>query len=321
MNLPDRYLYAVARLLPAARRDDIIEELRVNILAQMEDRAEALGRPLTEDEQVEILRRHGNPTLVAGRYREGNLGLAFGRQLIGPELFPFYKNVLMLNLAIMLAIIGIVSLTVGHAAFPGILFPMVAQAIIVTLIFALLERYKGAVLERWDPRRLPVLKPIAGDCGPTARSIFEFICLALGTVWLVLTPRWPYLMLGPGALYLPALALKFWPRWPLFYGAIIAMLGADLALRAFTLFRWLPRRKAQILDLVLRGIGVSVGVLLYLQGPQFVSSKYLEVAEWANRTFGVSILVAIAIHAGQAGRLMFLVLRERDRMVPASANS
>jgi hypothetical protein len=139
----------------------------------------------------------------------------------------------------------------------------------------------------------------------------------LGTVWLALTPQWPYLMLGPGALYLPALALKLWPRWPLFYGAIIALLCAELVLRFFTLFRWLPRRRAQILDLVLRGIGVSVGVLLYLQGPHFVSSTYPEVAEWANLTFRVSIVVAIAIHLWRAGWLLFSVWRVRDQMLPA----
>ena len=317
MNLLSRYLQAVARLLPKARRHDIIEELRSNILARMEDRAEELGHPLTEDLQAEILRRHGNPTLVAGRYREGNLGLAFGRQLIGPELFPFYKNLLMLNLSITLVIVGIVSLTVGRAAFPGILLPLVLQVMVITLIFALLDRYKGAVLDKWDPRKLPALKPNADGYGPNARSIFEFICLALGTVWLALTPQWPYLMLGPGALYLPALALKFFPRWPLFYGAIVALLCAELVLRFFTLFRWLPRRRAQILDLVLRGIGVSVGVLLYLQGPHYVSSRYPEVAAWANLTFGVSIAVAIAIHAWRAGWLLFSLWRVRERMLPA----
>jgi hypothetical protein len=73
MNLLNRYLQAVARLLPKARRDDIIAELRANILSQMEDREQELGRALTEDEQAAILRHHGNPTIVAGRYREDNL--------------------------------------------------------------------------------------------------------------------------------------------------------------------------------------------------------------------------------------------------------
>jgi hypothetical protein len=315
MNLLNRYLQAVGRLLPKARRDDIIAELRVNILSQMEDREEELGRPLSEDEQAEILRHHGNPTIIAGRYREGNLGLAFGVQLIGPEMFPFYKNILVLNLSITLLILFPASLIV-RAVFPGILIPLVAQVSIITLIFALLDRYKGAVLDKWDPRKLPALKAAAEE-GPTARNIFEFISVAVGTAWLALTPQWPYIMLGPGALYLPALDMKFWPRWPLFYGAIVTLLCAELVLRFFTLFRWLPRRQARILDLILRGIGVTTGVILYFQGPYVVSSQYQDVAEWANVTFHISVAVAVAIHLWRAGWLLFSLIRERHQMLPA----
>ena len=66
MNLLDRYLQAVRFFLPRRQQDDIVRELSENLLSQMEDRAEALGRPLTEDEQADILRRHGHPMLVAG---------------------------------------------------------------------------------------------------------------------------------------------------------------------------------------------------------------------------------------------------------------
>jgi len=45
MNLLNRYLRAVGRLLPKPRRDDIVAELRANILSQMEDREQELGAP------------------------------------------------------------------------------------------------------------------------------------------------------------------------------------------------------------------------------------------------------------------------------------
>ena len=99
MNLLNRYLQEVSRYLPKARRDNITAELRANILSEMEDKEQELGRGLTENELVEMLQHHGNPMIVAGRYREHNLGLAFGVQLIGPELFPFYRMILLLNLA------------------------------------------------------------------------------------------------------------------------------------------------------------------------------------------------------------------------------
>jgi hypothetical protein len=53
----NRYLQAVAKCLPREGREDIIAEMRANILSQMEDREAELGRPLTEDEQADTLRR------------------------------------------------------------------------------------------------------------------------------------------------------------------------------------------------------------------------------------------------------------------------
>jgi hypothetical protein len=66
-TLIDRYLYAVSRYLPAKRHDDLLTELAANLHSEMEDKAAALGRPLTEDEQADVLRRHGHPILVAAR--------------------------------------------------------------------------------------------------------------------------------------------------------------------------------------------------------------------------------------------------------------
>lgn len=107
MNLLNRYLQEVAKYLPKARRDDIVEELRVNFLSQIEDREQELGRPLNESELIEILQHHGNPIMVAGRYRPDNRGLAFGRQWIGPELFPFYRMILAINFSIAVVILAV----------------------------------------------------------------------------------------------------------------------------------------------------------------------------------------------------------------------
>jgi len=91
MDMLDRYLQAVKFFLPANQQDDIARELSENLISQMEDREEELGRPLDESEQEEILRRHGHPMLVAGRYRER-------QHLIGPTFFPLYVFVLEMGL-------------------------------------------------------------------------------------------------------------------------------------------------------------------------------------------------------------------------------
>jgi hypothetical protein len=321
MNLLNRYLQAVARLLPKARRDDIIEELRINMLAQIEDRQEELGRPLTESELVSMLQDHGNPMIVAGRYREANLGLAFGIQLIGPEMFPFYKTILAINFTITFLIMAVITPIVAHAIGQSItagriLTPLIAQFFAVTLIFILIDRGKDHVVNKWDPGKLPALKADLDD-GPTARNIFGFICLVVATVWLLLTPHWPYLMLGPGALYLPALGMKPMPEWTAFCWAIGVLLSAHVVLEFFRLVRWVPRAKARVMDVILRALGLGIGVLLLLKAPNYVTTLNPEVTKWANLNFEVCIAVWVAISVWRAGWMLFTLLRDRHQMLPA----
>lgn len=100
----DCYLLAVKRFLPESQQGDILNELSENLRAEREDKAAELGRPLNEEEQKAWLMQHGHPMLVAGHYQPSQIGLAFGRQLIGPALFPVYLRVLWFNLGISFAI-------------------------------------------------------------------------------------------------------------------------------------------------------------------------------------------------------------------------
>src|SRR5271165_6131818 len=70
MELIDRYLQSVRMALPKAERNDVIRELTDEILSQVEEKEAALGRPLNEDEQVDLLKQLGHPLLLAGRYRK-----------------------------------------------------------------------------------------------------------------------------------------------------------------------------------------------------------------------------------------------------------
>lgn len=321
MNLLNRYLQAVGQYLPKARRGDILEELRANLLSQMEDREEELGRPLTDSEIVSLLHRHGNPMIVAGRYREPNLGLAFGIQLIGPELFPIYRIVLGLNFAITLIIHAVIMPIIAHAtqehiALPRTLTPLAIQFCVVTMIFILIDRGKDHVLNRWDPGKLPALKANPED-GPTAGNIFGFICLVVGTAWLLLTPRWPYLMLGPGAAFIPALGLNPMPDWIAFYWAIGTLICAQVVLAFLRLMRWLSRPKARIVDFVLKVTGLIIGLVLLGRGPNYVTLPSPEVTKWANWNFEICLAVWAAISIWQTVRMLISLLRERHQMLPA----
>ena len=65
MDMLDRYLAAVAALLPKAQREDIVAELRDLLLNRIEEKEEALGRPLTEKEREAVLKDFGHPVAVA----------------------------------------------------------------------------------------------------------------------------------------------------------------------------------------------------------------------------------------------------------------
>src|SRR5215471_17625660 len=113
MEILDRYLKAVAKALPEAQREDIIRELSEDIRSEMEDKQSELGRPLTEAEQQALLKQRGNPLLLAARYHQDDRRVAFGRELIGPVLYPFYIKVLSFNLGLTFIVIGTIFLALS----------------------------------------------------------------------------------------------------------------------------------------------------------------------------------------------------------------
>jgi hypothetical protein len=226
--------------------------------------------------------------------------------------------ILLLNFSITILLAVLIPFFSNFGAFTigRVLMPLVGQFFAVTVIFIALDLGKDHVLNRWDPGKLPPLKTNAED-GPSARNIFAFLCLAVGTLWLILTPWWPYLVLGPGALFLPALGLKPMAEWPLFYWAISVLLCCQVVFEFFVLFRWLPRRSARMIDLVLKMFGLGIGVLLLVKGPNYVTAADPEVARWANLNFQICVMVAVGIVLLQIGRLLFSLVRERHQMLPA----
>jgi len=113
MQIVDRYLESVKDCLPKAQADDIIKELSENISSQIEDKEGELARPLTDGEIEAILKQHGHPLLVASRYRQEQRNVSFGRQIIGPMLFPFYIRVLKFNLGLT----GVILIVIFAALF------------------------------------------------------------------------------------------------------------------------------------------------------------------------------------------------------------
>jgi hypothetical protein len=141
----ERYLKDVRTFLPADQADDIVSELAENLYAQFEDRERELGRPLTEDEQDAILKEHGKPIMVAARYRPEQQSLTFGRQLIGPALFPAYTQVLGINVVITIVFVIVAAIVVASgqpvvSAVSSVALAILIQFGVVTAIFVTADR-------------------------------------------------------------------------------------------------------------------------------------------------------------------------------------
>ena len=141
MELIERYLQAVRFALPQAQRDDIIKELRDSILSQVEEKEIGVGHPLTEDDQVAILKKLGSPVHLASRYRKQ-------QDLIGATVFPIYWKVLKASLGLAFLVLAAASIATAAAGKTfmeslGVLFryPSVALTTFawITLTFSALE--------------------------------------------------------------------------------------------------------------------------------------------------------------------------------------
>ena len=229
MDLLERYLQAVRVLLPRAEQDDIVQELREDIVSQFEAKQEESGRSLNAREEEEIIRKHGHPVMVAARYGKASY-------LIGPAVFPFYWLVLRmaaLGAVIVRSAIALAELLVsarpsaeiGHVliAIPSVLVPVFCW---VTGAFALFElcspwlKLRGSA--NWSPRTLP-----ATGKKPSTVSRPESVAgILFGTIavfWWQALPGAPYLVFGPAA---GIMALG--PIWTTLYWPILLVTAASV---------------------------------------------------------------------------------------------
>jgi hypothetical protein len=254
MELLDQYLKSVRSCLPEEQRDDIVNELSENIHAQVEDKEAELGRPLHESDIEAILKQHGHPLLVASRYRQDQRSVAFGRQWIGPVLFPFYIRVLWFNLgltAIVILTVEAALIATGKAiavsdTLPAFLYQFLIQFAVITLVFAVADRHLSKYPNRWNPRGLkhpwhPAFGMQSGwrgarrsEQGParvsTFDSIAQFVALSVTIGWLRVAQHSPFMILGPAAAYLRPAPIWYELYWPIVVLALAGMAQAGMNL-------------------------------------------------------------------------------------------
>ena len=269
MDLLDRYLAAVAALLPTAQREDIVAELRDTLLNQMEEQEAELGRPLTQAAREAVLRAFGHPIAVAGRY-------AASRPLIGPELYPFYmfavKGLLILAAAVT-AIPLVISVIIGGENAAGGLSHFLSGFItsamtligVATVVAAGIERGwipVGGLLD-WKVADLPSL----GGQGKRKlksrfEASFELAALLLFILWWTGAVEAPWSpAIGKHGLFLAAT-----PIWTTLYWPILALAVLQAMASLVTLIRPDRVRTRAALDVAGDLAGLAVIAVLWRAG-------------------------------------------------------
>ena len=316
MTLVDRYLAAVRFFLPHRQQDDIVRELSENLASEIEDRSETLGRELSEQELADILRRHGHPVVVAGRY-------APQQYLIGPMWFPIYLLALKLGLGVALAVTVVVAVvgaawrggSVPHFVDGMLQYPDRALMVFAwtTIGFAALDLIgrQTQLKTDWDPRKIPdwmgggrqVDRP-----HDRIHAVVEVLFGVLGLGWLLMVPTSPWLAMGPLAG-----VLAFAPVWRIWYVPMVVVAVANLWLDAYGLV--VPRRTVRRIEFKLLALACQVVVaLMILQArvwvvagpavrPDVVTAEQLpQLLEWANTGVAIGFATVIIITLIEMGK-------------------
>jgi hypothetical protein len=306
-DLIDRYLQAVRFWLPKTnRREDLLAELGEDLHSQIEDKEAELDHPLGKPEMAAILTRCGSPMTVAGR-------LGPQRYLIGPALFPIYAFVLKMVLLwillpIFVFILGPINLANNGGdwalavlnTFGALWSGLFIAAGIITLIFAVVERTSAQLGSecKWDPLNLPPVRK--NEPKPSRlKTVCEFGFNIFGLVWLLLVPKYPFLILGPAAAFLKAAPILHTFYVPFVLLSVFALIrsGITLARPQWTWFPLLSQLLHSVLMLILLRYMIqaithapSAFPFLVLQDAVRGSPKYIKIAAIVN----VSILISVA---------------------------
>lgn len=191
-ELIERYIHEVGRHLPRANREDIKLELKSLLLDTIEVQTADTGQPPTGKMVAEYLKEFGRPEEIAANYHTH-------KALIGPRIFPYFRTVLTITLAIIAALhlLGLIFFLIQNG-FTDIIQTIVDLTLafgrtalitfgIMTLVFAALERVEGIDLKAegeksgdWDPFELPPLED------PDRIDRFEmFIGIFFGVLFII----------------------------------------------------------------------------------------------------------------------------------------
>ncbi|HLZ11084.1 MAG TPA: hypothetical protein VKP58_00730 [Candidatus Acidoferrum sp.] len=311
----DRYLSNLAKLLPADQREDILRELSEDIRSEIEDKESELGRPLTEAEQLEVIRRRGNPLQVAAAYTPNQGTLAFGPQLIGPVLFPFYVRVLTFNLGLTFLIVGVIFAALSLAGqpihfrdlFSSVILQLFLQLAAVTFIFALVEKHLSRQPHDWSKMDFQTSFQAAIksqierkiQSGPKEISRFDSIAVLVASsvalLWLQSLWANQYLLFGPAAAL-----ISLAPIWHVVYLPAVFIMLVTIVRAAINIARpdWIRFR--DVVSVLLDAASLAIVYTLMFAHtwvvPAVSASEHIASAvnHWAPIAIFASAIIALA---------------------------
>jgi hypothetical protein len=323
MDLMDRYLAAIRRNLPRDKASDIAAELADELESRREQREHALGRPLTDEETGEMLRAFGHPLSIAARYRTH-------QYLIGPQVFPFYRLVLKVVLAIgaiLLVATTAVGLVLGdrdllqtllHMSGDLWLFFLAAMAV-VTIVFAVLERngFPADHLGRWRPEQLPDVADKPQSHWESALEIGFGIAFLLWWIGLISFPSFS----GDGVRVAAA------PVWTEYFYPILALMIVQLALNLMKLLRprWKTARSLLTMLTSATTLAIVAGVhragkWVIVEGRSLDAPPAAELERSVNLALEIALaVVAVMMVLQILGELWKLVRGRSDSLAPERA--
>ena len=340
MERLDRYLLAVRKHLPWQRQDDIIAELRANLEAQLEEKEAALGRPLSPAEMQEWLKALGSPLRMAAHYQPQ-------QYLIGPSLYPIFRNVLRIALSWSAVIYCIASAAGWLAKSPHAIDVLRAllQAPLVLFTVAAWVTFAFAAIEiavthqflklpdfcapsaGWSPAELPPFsQEAAGGKKPKsfAAAVAEVIFGFFWLVWLLLVPAHPFLMFGPGVYYLRSLPYALAPIWVTAYWCLVALNILQLLWNAYKLTRGTWQIRHPFAFIVFKTIGLTPVVLFltethhapivlkdWVQDPAAYAARLQEINQMANLSLEIVCAIIVITLGVDIVRLSLDAYRKR----------
>jgi hypothetical protein len=136
-----------------------------------------------------------------------------------------------------------------------------------------------------------------------AHAVAEVVFGFLGLVWLLLVPKYPFLLLGPGAAYLPLVNFQAAPVLVQFYWCVIALNVLQLGWRAENLRRgkWRLQAVAQQISMGVLGL-IPLALLITEPGRVYLTLKHPELDQmryWGSLTtinqaiYGFALLACV----------------------------